>query len=236
MSTPRQKEFRFEKPDIKVSLKEGELKLQFKGPVLDFKLKTPDFKFKKPDIKLDDDTRFILSWLGSPLKTGAVSPSGKDLARPMAEAVDLDVPGDVVELGPGTGPVTEALIEHGVAPERLILIEYNPDFCKLLRERFPGVRVIEGDAYDISRTLTGHIQRPLAAVVSSLPLMTKPDDECLQLVRESFALMHRSGPFIQFTYGPVSPVPLRGQAFRGRASKRIWKNLPPARVWTYRKA
>lgn len=235
MQEPPRKDFRFEKPDIKVSLKEGELKLQFKGPVLDFKLRTPDFKFKKPDLKLDDDTRFILSWLGSPLKTGAVSPSGKDLARAMAEAVDLSIPGDIVELGPGTGPVTEALIEQGVAPERLILIEYNADFCNLLRERFPGATVIQGDAYDIARTLTGHIRQPLAAVVSSLPLMTRPDDECLSLVREAFALMHRNGPFIQFTYGPVSPVPLRGQPFRGRPSKRIWKNLPPARVWTYRK-
>lgn len=207
---------------------EGEFQVRLKGPVV-------DFKFKKPQIKLDDDTRFILSWLNSPLKTGAVSPSGKDLARAMAEAVDLSVPGDVVELGPGTGPVTAALIERGVAPERLVLIEFNPAFCKLLAERFPGVRVIEGDAYTIAKTLEGHITGPLAAVVSSLPLMTKPDPECLGLVREAFTLMHRDAPFIQFTYGPVSPVPMKGQAFRGKGSKRVWKNLPPARVWTYRK-
>lgn len=228
--------FKFEKADIKMSVEKGEFRLQLKGPVINLKLKKPDFKLKKPDIKLDDDTRFILSWLGSPLKTGAVSPSGKELARVMAECVDPAIPGDVVELGPGTGPVTEALIARGIAPERLVLVEFNPGFCKLLRERFPGARVIEGDAYNLAHTLEGHFAGRLAAVVSSLPLMTRPDPECVALVRSAFSLMAEGAPFVQFTYGPTSPVPLKGQPFRGRATKRIWKNLPPARVWTYRAA
>lgn len=236
MNTSPEKPFRFEKSDIKVSRVKGEVRLQFRGPVIDFKLKTPDFKLKKPDIKLDDDTRFILSWLNSPLKTGAVSPSGKDLAKAMAEAVDVAIPGDIVELGPGTGPVTEALIAHGVAPERLVLIEYNPDFCKLLKERFPGVRVVQGDAYAIAQTLDGVVTGPLAAIVSSLPLMTKPDHECVSLLREALGLMHRNAPFVQFTYGPTSPIPVKALPVRARGSKRIWKNLPPARVWTYRAA
>lgn len=229
MSANRDKPFRFEKADITVSRSEGEFRIQLRGPVIDFKL-------KKPEIKLDDDTRFILSWLNSPLKTGAVSPSGKDLARAMAEAVDLAIPGDVVELGPGTGPVTEALLAHGVAPERLVLIEYNPDFCKLLRERFPGVRVVEGDAYAMAKTLEGVTTGPLAAVVSSLPLMTRPDPDCIALLDDALRLLARNGPFIQFTYGPVSPVPVKGRPIRARGGKRIWKNLPPARVWTYRAA
>lgn len=234
LSTSPEKPFRFEKSDIKVSRTKGEVRFQLKGPVIDFKLKTPDFKLKKPDIKLDDDARFILSWLNSPLKTGAVSPSGKDLARAMAEAVDVSVPGDVVELGPGTGPVTEALLAHGVAPERLVLIEYNPDFCKLLRERFPGVRVVEGDAYAMAKTLEGVVTGPLAAVVSSLPLMTRPDEECVALLKDALLLLNKGAPFVQFTYGPASPVPVKGLAVRARGGKRVWKNLPPARVWTYR--
>jgi len=227
LSANREKPFRFEKADITVSRTKDEFRVQLRGPVIDFKL-------KKPDIKLDDDTRFILSWLNSPLKTGAVSPSGKDLARAMAEAVDLAIPGDVVELGPGTGPVTEALLAHGVAPERLVLIEYNPDFCKLLRERFPGVRVVEGDAYRMSKTLAGVTAGPLCAVVSSLPLMTRPDPDCIALLDDALAMLSRNGPFVQFTYGPTSPVPVKGRTIRARGGKRIWKNLPPARVWTYR--
>ena len=193
-------------------------------------------RFRKPDIRLDDEARFLRSWLTNPLKTGAVSPSGKDLARAMAEPVDLSIPGDIVELGPGTGPVTEALLARGVAPERLIVIEFNSDFCTLLRKRFPGLRVIQGDAYAIGDTLAGHVTGPLAAVVSSLPLITRPDAERLRLMRDALALMHPDAPFVQFTYGPTSPVPLKGMPLRAEPSRRIWMNLPPARVWTYRAA
>lgn len=215
-----------------MSVKEGEIRFQLKGPVLDFRLKKPDIKLKKPDFS--DEAKFIKSWLDNPLKTGALSPSGKDLARAMAEPIDLSVPGDIVELGPGTGPVTEAMLARGVPAERLILVEYNADFIGLLKSRFPGVRVVQGDAYHIVKTLDGACSAPLAAVVSSLPLITRPDAQRLKLLNEAFSIMHPRGVFIQFTYGPVSPVPLKGQFFAGRGSKRIWMNLPPARVWTYR--
>ena len=207
-------------------MEEGELRLKLKGPVLDLKLKKPDF---------EHEAKFLRSWLNNPLKTGAVSPSSKDLSRAMAQPVDLSVPGDIVELGPGTGPVTAALLEHGVPAERLVLIEYNPVFVKLLTERFPGVRVVQGDAYRIRSALRDVCSEPLAAVVSSLPLMTRPDEERLRPVYESFSIMHPAGMFVQFTYGPTSPVPLKGQSFTGFGSKRIWRNLPPARVWTYQK-
>ena len=99
------------------------------------------------DDKVADEGRFLRSWLEDPLRVGAVSPSGRALARMMARYVDPQAPGPVIELGPGTGSMTRALLERGVAPERLFLIEFDPNFCKLLKERFPGVNVIEGDAY-----------------------------------------------------------------------------------------
>src|SRR5580658_10400197 len=81
------------------------------------------FELKK-GIRLDDEVRFIRSWIERPLSIGAVTPSGKILARTMARYVDPDSDGPVVELGPGTGPVTEALVEAGVAPSRLVLVEF----------------------------------------------------------------------------------------------------------------
>src|SRR5438552_8825752 len=87
---------------------------------------------QKNGIRLDDEVRFIRSWLEKPLAIGAVTPSGKVLARTMACYVDPDTSGPVVELGPGTGPVTEDLVEEGIDPARLVLIEFNPTFCKLL--------------------------------------------------------------------------------------------------------
>jgi phosphatidylethanolamine/phosphatidyl-N-methylethanolamine N-methyltransferase len=107
------------------------------------------------DERFADEARFFRTWFENPGVTGAVSPSGRALARTMARYVDPDLPGPIVELGPGTGPVTQALLRRGVSPSRLVLVEYEPKFCKLLERRFPGVRVIEGDAYRLGRTLEG---------------------------------------------------------------------------------
>lgn len=181
-----------------------------------------------------DEVRFLQSWLQNPLRTGAVSPSGRALARTMASYVDPEQDGPVIELGPGTGPVTAALIARGVAPERLVLIEYNPEFCKLLRLRFPDATVIQGDAYNMARTLENHVDRPAAAVVSSLPLFTRPAPERHGLLDQAFGLSLPRAPFIQFTYAVVSPVPLTPERFDAKVSQRIWANLPPARVWVYR--
>lgn len=185
------------------------------------------------EAQLEDEARFLKSWFDKPLVTGAVYPSGKALARMMARYVDPDVPGPVIELGPGTGPVTEALITRGIAEERLVLVEFNPDFCRLLRKRFPKARVIEGDAYNLGTTLAA-LGEPAAAVVSSLPLFTKPEMQRLALLREGFGMMHPGCPFIQFTYATVSPMPLKSRDFAAEVSPRVWLNLPPARVWVYR--
>ncbi len=190
---------------------------------------------EKKGIRLDDEVRFIRSWLEKPLAIGAVTPSGKVLARTMARYVDPATSGPVVELGPGTGPVTEALVEEGIDPARLVLIEFNPTFCKLLRARYPTATVVQGDAYGLRHLLGGMLQRPAAAVVSGLPLVTKPVGTRLRLLREALELLRPGGPFIQFTYGVVSPIPKRLAGVRAEASERIWKNMPPARVWVYRK-
>ena len=188
-----------------------------------------------------DEARFLKAWVGNPGTTGAVSPSGKYLARMMARYVDPALPGPVIELGPGTGPVTQALIERGVAPERLILVEYDPAFCTLLQERFPGATVIQGDAYDLPATLAGLVEEPAAAVVSSLPLLNKKEADRIGMLKDAFALLGPGGNVIQFTYGIVSPVPRRPRnadpfVFLAEASPPVWLNIPPARVWVYKPA
>jgi phosphatidylethanolamine/phosphatidyl-N-methylethanolamine N-methyltransferase len=184
---------------------------------------------------LGDQARFLKSWIESPLTAGAVAPSGPHLARQMASYLDPQSTGIVVELGPGTGPVTEAILARGIAPQRLILIEYDGDFCALLRHRFPGVSVVQGDAYGLAKTLAGRIggQR-VAAFVSSLPLLTRPIETRAQLLAQALAMSEANAPFIQFTYGLTSPVPLDIGGFTAKVSKRIWRNVPPARVWVYR--
>jgi phosphatidylethanolamine/phosphatidyl-N-methylethanolamine N-methyltransferase len=182
-----------------------------------------------------DDVRFIRSWIEKPLTTGAVTPSGRALARTMAGYIDPDVPGPIIELGPGTGPVTEALVAQGVDPSRLVLVEFDPTFCRLLRKRYPAATVVHGDAYGLKRLLAGLLQQPAAAVVSGLPLFTKPLPMRLRLLFEAFGLMLPGAPFVQFTYHAVAPIPKRLDRVRAEASERIWMNIPPARVWVYRR-
>ena len=189
---------------------------------------------RKNGIRLDDEVRFIGSWIKKPLAVGAVTPSSKLLARTMAQYVDPDGDGPVIELGPGTGPITEALVEHGVDPSRLVLVEFNPTFCQLLRERFPDATVVQADAYrlrEVARRAT-RATRP-SAIVSGLPLMTKPLRTRMRLLREALALLQPQAPFVQFTYAVVPPIP-KLAGVKVEASERIWRNMPPARVWVYR--
>jgi phosphatidylethanolamine/phosphatidyl-N-methylethanolamine N-methyltransferase len=189
---------------------------------------------KKP-LRLDDEVRFLRSWIEKPLHMGAVMPSGRVLARTMAQYVDIKSSGPVVELGPGTGAITNALIEHGVDQKRLVLVEYNPGFCALLRDRYPHARVVQGDAYKLRDSLWDVLSVPASAVVSGLPLVTKPMLTRLKLIRDAFMALAPGAPFVQFTYSVAPPIPKSLPGVSTEASERIWMNLPPARVWVYRK-
>jgi len=189
---------------------------------------------KKP-LRLDDEVRFLRSWIEKPLHMGAVMPSSKLLARTMAQYVDVDSKGPVIELGPGTGAITNALIEHGVDQKRLVLVEYNPGFCALLRDRYPQAKVVQGDAYALRASLDAVLDAPASAVVSGLPLVTKPMLTRLKLIRDAFVALAPGAPFVQFTYSVAPPIPKSLPGVSTEASERIWMNLPPARVWVYRK-
>jgi phosphatidylethanolamine/phosphatidyl-N-methylethanolamine N-methyltransferase len=188
---------------------------------------------KKP-LRLDDEMQFIRSWIEKPISTGAVMPSGKALARTMARYVDPNSKGPVIELGPGTGPVTEALVAHGIDPARLVLVEFNPTFCRLLRTRYPAATVVQGDAYRLRRLLETTVREPAAAVVSGLPLVTKPLRTRLRLIADAMGLLAAGAPFVQFTYAMLPPIPKALAGIKAEASELIWMNLPPARVWVYR--
>jgi len=153
----------------------------------------------------------------------------------MAEYVDPSDTAPVIELGPGTGAITNGLIQRGVDPARLVLVEYNPSFCALLKERYPQATIVQGDAYSLRDTLRHALKGPVSAIVSGLPLVTKPMATRLKLLREALALAAASAPFIQFTYSVAPPIPKSLPGVSTEASERIWMNLPPARVWVYRR-
>ena len=176
---------------------------------------------------------FLRGLILRPKNVGAVTPSSPALAKAIAGQVDPSRPGPVLELGPGTGVVTEALIERGVAEERLIAIEYDPDFAKLVGQRFPRVRVMKGDAFRFAELLDGTVDQPYAAIVSGLPLLNFPVETRRTLIEAALARLAHGAPYIQFSYGTNPSIPATDSYTVKRAAV-IWKNLPPARVWVYR--
>ncbi len=181
-----------------------------------------------------EEAKFIRSWLTQPAKTGAIATSSRSLGRAMAAQVDFSQPGLIVELGPGTGVVTQSLIEAGCDEDRLVAIEYSPLFYKDLRQKFPQALILQGDAYDFDGQRRHFDDAPIAAVVSSLPLLTVKPEKRVALLNQALASMPKTGVFVQFSYGFESPVPCAGKPIDVAESNWILRNLPPARVWTYR--
>ncbi len=186
---------------------------------------------------LQDNFRFLRGVLTRPKMTGAIVPSSPQLARAIAAQVDPHADGLVMELGPGTGVVTDALVDRGVAPEKLTLVEYDLEFAQHMAARFPRARVVNGDAFELKRTLgtrNGSLDGQFSAIISGLPLLNFPPEKRAALIDDVLALLKPGAPFIQFSYGLHSPaVPPRN--FTVTRAGIVWLNIPPARIWVYRR-
>lgn len=184
---------------------------------------------------LQDNLLFLSRWANAPLQVGSVAPSGRALGRAMA--AELPERYQVcVELGGGTGSLTQALLAAGVPREALVVIERDPRLAAHLRRRFPGVRIVLGDAQHLADLLAAQGIETVDAVVSSLPLRSLPRRVGETIVAESFRVLEDGGVYVQYTYGLQPPVPDEAAhrlSVIGEARKRIWNNLPPATVWRY---
>jgi phosphatidylethanolamine/phosphatidyl-N-methylethanolamine N-methyltransferase len=186
---------------------------------------------------LNDTTLFLLEWLVNPQRTGAITPSSKRLANAMARWLPTDPDSFVLELGPGTGAVTQALLEHGLAEERLVAIEKNPRMAELLQKRFPRAHIIAGDAWLMDQLLREPHQpiESVSAVISSLPLFNFPQHEAEVLAGKIKAVLQPGGRWVQYSYHITRPHPHGATHFQMLASDVVWLNLPPARVNVYQK-
>ncbi|HEY5234244.1 MAG TPA: methyltransferase domain-containing protein [Verrucomicrobiae bacterium] len=186
---------------------------------------------------LSDSTVFLREWLANPQRTGSVAPSSPQLAAAMARWLPADPESFVLELGPGTGPVTDALLKRGLREETLVAIEHNPKMADLLREKFPRARIITGDAWQLDDLLRG-LREPVesvGAVISSLPLLNFSEEQARALAQKIRAVLEPDGNWVQFTYRIHKLRPRGASTFRLRASKIVWLNLPPARVSVFQK-
>ncbi len=176
-----------------------------------------------------DWLNFVERMARNPRAIGAISPASPALAEAMASRVDFSLPGRVLELGPGTGAVTKALVRRGLGPERVLAVEADATFARILRGRFPGLEVVEGDATQASSVETFG---PFNAIISSLPLLNFPVHERVALVSTLLTLLPPGAPFVQYSYGVRPPLP-RGPDLRVTLAAKVWRNLPPARVWVF---
>ena len=168
----------------------------------------------------------------NPRAMGAACPSAPALASGMAARVPLERDGLVIELGGGTGAVTAALLKHGVPPWKLVVVERSPTLAHHLRQRFPQLRVIQGDAAQLGHLL-GHPHPCLSSIVSSLPLRSLHPATTRAVVQQFETLLDSGGRLVQFTYDLRGTHPRLLPGFRRLSSKIVWSNLPPARVETF---
>ena len=179
---------------------------------------------------------FIGQWLKNPLQTGAIMPSGKELAALMVRDID-PLAGRIIEFGGGTGAFTQALLDRGVPTEQLEIVEINRDFAKNLRKHFPQLRIIEESA----AALTDHVvgaNHSYAYVISGLPLLSIPKPIRDAIVAQAFELLALDGLLIQFSYSPRCPISKTMLAANGLVAEKIGscsKNIPPAYVFAIKR-
>jgi phosphatidylethanolamine/phosphatidyl-N-methylethanolamine N-methyltransferase len=192
---------------------------------------------KKLIAALTDTTLFLQEWFANPQRTGSVTPSSPKLAAAMARWLPSNPESFVLELGPGTGAVTEALMKRGLREDRLVAIEHNPKMARLLREKFPRAQIITGDAWHLDHLLRSRREpiESVGAVISSLPLLNFPPEEAEALTQKIRSVLEPQGNWVQYSYH-LGKKQMRGaSSFRLRASKIVWLNFPPARVSVFQK-
>jgi len=181
---------------------------------------------------------FFRQWLKNPRAMASLAPSSKQLARQMVAQLPSGAR-RVIELGAGTGVFTRALIEHGIAPHELLVVELNEELHELLHKQFPASHVVHGDACDLAEIVrsSGFADGgSVDAVVSGLGFLAMPRDLQRRIVQAVFSVLGPDKPLVQFTYSPTSPLPRDLLAELGLGVRRAgiaWLNVPPATVHVY---
>jgi len=187
-------------------------------------------------LQLEDGVRFAKRWAADHRSVGAIVPSSRGLARLMVEEARPDPEGYTLELGPGTGVMTQTLVDAGVPPERIVVVEESCEFCLLLEGRFPGIRVVRGDAFDLDSALAPFEGLRFSAALSGIPLLSFTEARRVRFVEGVLGRLVPGGRLAQFSYGLANPVPTRPEGVEVSRSRWVLRNLPPARVWTYAQA
>lgn len=185
--------------------------------------------------RFDEELRFFKGWIDKPRAVGSIIPTSSVTARKMATVVNPDSGLPVLELGPGTGVITKAILETGLAPSNLWCIEYSQDFVEHLRRDYPGVNIVQGDAFNLDETLGDKRDMTFDSIVSGVPLLNFPVPQRVAYVEDLLDRIPVGRPIVQLTYGPKSPVPPGMGNYTVEHFDFIIRNLPPTQLWIYRR-
>jgi len=186
--------------------------------------------------KFDDELQFFKGWIDRPKTVGSIVPTSSVTARKMAAIVNPASGLPVLEVGPGTGVITRAILARGVRPENLYALEYSPEFVRHLRRLYPGVNVIEGDAFNLSAALGERRDMVFDSVVSGVPLLNFPVAQRIAYVESLLDRIPAGRPIVQLTYGPLSPIPPGRGDYQVEHFHFIVRNIPPTQLWIYRRS
>ena len=184
--------------------------------------------------KFDEEIRFFKGWQRDKKGVGALLPTSSVTARRMADVIDTSSGLPVLELGAGTGVITKAILERGVAPHDLVSIEYASHFCDLLRKRFSGVDIRNGDVFQLDTVLADRRGQIFDSVISAVPMLSFPLERRIALMKDLLSRIPRGRPVVQITHGPMSPLPAMPEIYTIAHFDFIMRNLPPAQLWLYR--
>lgn len=175
---------------------------------------------------------FFRRWLANPRQMGSIVPTSAAACRLLASQITLEPHDHVIEVGSGTGVVSQALLDAGIAPDRLLLVEIEPTMAALLRKRFPNVTVVQGDAADLVQHLPARFEGRISHVVCGVPLMLLPFEVQGRFV-EAVEQVAPGRGFLQLSYQLRSPIPANRLGLRARRTGWTLRNIPPAGVWRY---
>lgn len=183
--------------------------------------------------KFDEEIRFFKGWMDGPKSVGAILPTSGVTARRMASVITPQSGLPVLELGPGTGIITKAILQKGIAPENLVSVEYSTPFYQHLTKTFPRVNFINGDAFDLDKTLGNFRDQQFDCVISAIPLLSFPMQKRIDLLEDLLNRMPPGRPMMQITYGAISPIVARPDRYQIKHYDFVVRNIPPAQLWVY---
>ena len=186
--------------------------------------------------KFDDELKFFKGWIDKPRAVGSIVPTSSVTARRMASVINTKSDLPVLEVGPGTGVITKAILQRGVKPSELFAVEYSHDFVTHLTRNYPGVNVIEGDGFNLDKTLGDMRDATFDCVISGVPLLNFPVSRRVADLESLLKRIPHGRPVVQLTYGPKSPIPPGLGNYTVEHFHFVLRNIPPTQLWLYRRS